>query len=223
MPDIQQEAEAATKPQGLESESPSALIWPRNLFVREGKRGKMGDLVVFSRSDVPSLLCVRHGVQSPKEDAKRLSEGHAFSVDVVVVLSAMPWDRLELAMSKHEHLGNHWFKLTIAELFALLASLYSERAEEGLEAATLSADAYDMEEEAAEGEESALDPWVYLRPASAAEAPRATEVKAQLRLAYPQVAESILQLCREVSQKGTDAKYRKILKLGDQAVAVLTA
>ena len=195
MPDIQQEAEAATKPQGLESESPSALIWPRNLFVREGKRGKMGDLVV-SRSDVPSLLCVRHGVQSPKEDAKRLSEGHAFSVDVVVVLSAMPWDRLELAMA-----GNHWFKLTIAELFALLASLYSERAEEGLEAATLSADACDMEEEAAEGEESALDPWVYLRPASAAEAPRGTEVKTQLRLAYPQVAESILQLCREVSQK----------------------
>ena len=64
---------------------------------------------------------------------------------------------------------------------------------------------------------------VYLRPASAAEAPRATEVKAQLRVAYPQVADSMLQLCREVSQKGADAKYRKILKLGDQAVAALTA
>ena len=113
---------------------------------------------------------------SRQKKTPRGCRGHAFSVGVVVVLSAMPWDRLELAMSKHEHLGNHWFKLTIAELFALLASLYSERAEEGLEASALSAEACDMEEEATEGEESALDLWVYLRPASTAEAPRATEV-----------------------------------------------
>jgi hypothetical protein len=196
----------------------------------------MSGVTIFSRTD-SALLRVLAAAGNAEAEAEKMSYGHPFRVEVAAQVANVQKGTLDAALARGA-VGADWFEASIADVFAALARTTrgekrpreephatapprrceSEAATRGeSEAATRG------ESEAATQEDAsreALGEWqAWLVPCCHATAPKAKEVKAILRSrgAPPW----IYGICKEVSQKSAAGTYRKILKIGRQAVAAV--
>jgi hypothetical protein len=158
------------------------------------------EIIVFSRSDCP-LCRVLPASGNPEREARRLSYGHPFTVQVAARVPDVDEGALREALSAAE-VGAGWYRLPLATVLEAVAR--ATREPRGRKRA---------EREASE-ELGAWQRW--LEPCRSSLAPRATVVKAALR--ERGAPPWLLQLCREVSIKDTSGHYRKILKIGSQTV-----
>ena len=155
-----------------------------------------------------------------------MSYGHPFRVEVAAQVANVQKGALDAALARGA-VGADWFEASLADVFAALArTARGEKRPRESEPST-TAPPRSGESEAAQsgGSEAAEDAsreslgeWqAWLVPCCHATAPKAKEVKAILRSrgAPPW----IYGICREVSQKSAAGTYRKILKIGRQAVA----
>jgi hypothetical protein len=191
----------------------------------------MAGVTVFSRTDA-ALLRVVASAGNAEAEAEKMSYGHPFRVEVAAQVANIEKGALDAALARGA-VGADWFEASLADVFAALARTTRgekrprEKSEPSAtapprsgesEAATRSGES---ESATRSGEsEAALGEWqAWLVPCCHTTAPKAKEVKAILRSrgAPPW----LYGICREVSQKGAAGKYRKILKVGRQAVAAV--
>jgi hypothetical protein len=200
----------------------------------------MAEVVVYSRSD-GSLFRVMPSTCAPEREAKRMSYGQPFSVQVAARVPGVNEAALQAALRDGE-VGSGWYTTplsTILEALVLASQREAPQAAEPLSKRREAKQAKDAtESKRKRGEKQAKDAteppkkkrcaepseepeelgsWQkWLEPCRSSLAPRATEVKAILR---ERGAPSwLLPLCREVSQKDSQGHYRKILKLANQTV-----
>jgi hypothetical protein len=196
------------------------------------------EVTVYSRSD-GSLFRVLPSTAAPEREARRMSYGQPFQVQVVARVPGVNEAALLDTMRKDE-VGSGWYSTSLPDLLEALAGATREAqaAPKKRDAAPIAAVpkkhgavpiaavpkkrgakplAEAPSKRRAEGEREELGAWQnWLEPCSSALAPRATEVKAALR---ERGAPSwLLPLCREVSQRDATGHYRKILKLATQTV-----
>jgi hypothetical protein len=184
------------------------------------------EVIVYARSD-GSLCRVLPSNGAPEREARRMSYGHPFAVQVAARVPGVDEGVLREALRAGE-VGAGWYRLPLADVLEAVARAAREPAEPrpGRKRRAERAEPEPGRRKRAEREASEqpeeLGAWQrWLEPCRSSLAPRATVVKAALR---ERGAPSwLLPLCREVSQKDARGHYRKILKIGSQTVQAVSA
>ncbi len=176
---------------------------------------------MYARSD-GSLCRVLPSNGAPEREARRMSYGHPFAVQVAARVPGVDEGVLREALRAGE-VGAGWYRLPLSTILEAVARAAREPAERpsGKRRAEREPERRKRAREASEQPEE-LGAWQrWLEPCRSSLAPRATVVKAALR---ERGAPSwLLPLCREVSQKDVSGHYRKILKIGSQTVQAASA